>query len=238
MRHTISRYITGLLLCSTSSLLFAAPASQIQARYDVIGYGMTLANITETYTRKEDTYQIESVTKAVGFLARIKPETVRVISQGKITPQGLIPLNFSMTREHDTDKNTIARFNWEKTILTHIDYKGINDMPLPPGTQDKLSLLYHLPLLAKSDQAEFKFNISDGNNLEVYSFTIAPEEQNVRVPLDTFKARFISSTPVGDQMKYEIWLATERNNVPCKIVVTDSKGGKLTQVLTQLTITP
>ena len=44
----------------------------------MIGFGMTLANISETFTRTDDSYQIESVTKAVGLLARIKPETIRV----------------------------------------------------------------------------------------------------------------------------------------------------------------
>ena len=56
----------------------------------------------------------------------------------------------ALTREIDTHKNASAKFNWEKSILTHHDYKGVNDMPLPKGTQDRLSLLYHLPLLLKS----------------------------------------------------------------------------------------
>jgi hypothetical protein len=239
MGQTIARCITALLLCCTSPLLLAASASQIQANYDVIGYGMTLANITETFSRKEDNYESESVTKAVGLLARIKPETVRVTSQGKITPQGLVPLSFSMTRVHDTDKNASAKFNWEKAVVTHNDYKGLNDLPLAKGTQDRLSVLHHLSRLVKSDQAEFKFSITDGNNMDDYSFNFSPQESDVTVPLGTFKTRYISSSSSNpDAMRYEIWLATEHDNVPCKIIVTDSKGGKLTQVLTQLTITP
>jgi len=238
MRQTVSRHLTALLLCCTSLPLLGAPASHIQASYDVIGFGMTLANITETFTRTQDGYQIESITRAVGLLARIKPETVRVTSHGKITAQGLAPLGYTLTREVDTHKNASAKFNWETAVLTHNDYKGLNDLPLAKGTQDRLSLLYHLPLLAKSGQSEFKFSITDGNNLEAYSFSLAPEEQAVRVPLGTFKTRYISNTPIGDTVKYEIWMATERDNFPCKIIVTDSSGGKLTQVLTQLTITP
>jgi len=239
MRHTMKRYISVLLLCVASQPVLAEPASRIQANFDVIGFGMTLANITETFNRKDDSYQIESVTKAVGLLARFKPETVRVTSQGKITPQGLIPLSFSMTREVDTDKNASAKFNWEKAILTHTDYKGVNDLPLAKGTQDRLSVLYHLTRLVKSAQAEFKFSLTDGNNIDDYSFNFSPKESDVTVPLGTFKTRYISaSSPNPDAVKYEIWLATERDNIPCQIIVTDSKGGKLTQVLTQLTITP
>jgi len=239
MRHTIKRYISVLLLCVASQPALAEPASRTQANFDVIGFGMTLANITETFTRKDDSYQIDSVTKAVGLLARFKPETVRVTSQGRITPQGLVPLSFAMTREVDKDRNASAKFNWEKAILTHNDYKGVNDLPLAKGTQDRLSVLYHLTRLVKSDQSEFKFSLTDGNNIDDYIFNFSPQESDVTVPLGTFKTRYISaSSPNPDAVKYEIWLAIERDNVPCQIIVTDSKGGKLTQVLTQLTITP
>lgn len=238
MKQTITRYAAVLLLCITSQPLLAEPASKIQAGYDVIGFGMTLANISETYTRTGDSYRIESTTKAVGMLARLKPETIHVTSHGKITPQGLLPLGYVLTRETDTNKNASAKFNWGKSILTHTDYKGVNDLPLPKGAQDRLSVLYHLPLLVNSENAEFKFSITDGNNLEAYNFNLSPKEGEVTVPLGTYKTRYVKSTPVGEEVTYEIWMATEHNYFPCKVIVTDSKGGKLTQVLTQLTVTP
>jgi hypothetical protein len=237
MNHSLSRCF-AVLLCIVALPALAEPASKIQASYDVIGFGMTLANVTETYTRTDDSYQIESVTKAVGMLARFKPETIRVTSHGKITPQGLLPFRYTLTRETDTHKNASAKFNWEKGIPTHIDYKGVNDMPLPKGTLDRLSLLYHLPFLLQAAPADFNFSLTDGNNLEAYSFSLSPNEKEITVPLGTYKTRHITSTPVAEEIKYDIWLAIEYNNYPCKIIVTDSKGGKLTQVLTQLTITP
>lgn len=238
MKQSIDRSFAVLLLCIISMPLLAAPASKIEASFEVHGFGMTLATISETFTRTEDSYRIESVTKAVGLLAQLKPETIHVVSHGKITAQGLQPLGYSLTRKADTHKNASAKFNWETGTLTHNDYKGIQDLPLPKGTQDRLSVLYHLPLLVQPGEAEFKFSMTDGNNLEDYSFNLAAETQNVRVPLGKFQARLISNTPIGETVKYEIWMALERDNFPCKIVVTDAKGGKLTQVLTGLTITP
>ncbi len=238
MKHLVSRAVAALLLCIASQVLLAEPASKIQASYDVLGFGMMLANISETFIRTGDSYQIESVTKAVGLLARLKPDTVRVSSHGKITAQGLVPLGFSLTREVGTHKNASAKFNWEKSIVTYTDYKGVNDLPLAKGTQDKLSLLYHLPLLVKMDQTEFKFAIADDNNLEDYSFSLNTEEHNILMPMGTFKTRYISNTPVGKQVKYEIWMATAHAYFPYKIIVTDAKGGQLTQVLTNISITP
>ena len=238
MKPTVATCLTALSLSLISLVTWAEPATKIQASYDVIGFGMTLANITETFTRTQDTYQIESITQAVGMLARFKPETIRVISRGKFTTQGLQPLAYSLVREVDTHKNASAKFNWDKSTLTHTDYKGVNDLALPVGTQDRLSVLYHLPMLSKAIQSEYKFNITDGNNLEPYDFNLAPDEREVTVPLDTYKTRYVSNIPVGEEVKYEIWLAIDRHYFPCKIIVTDAKGGKLTQELTKLTITP
>lgn len=237
MKQTLARLL-ALCLLSLNMHAQAEPASKIQASYDVVGFGMTLAKITETFTRTQDSYQIDSVTKAVGMLARFKPETVRVSSHGKITAQGLIPLAYSMTREIDTGKNASALFNWETATLTHKDYKGINDMPLPKGTQDRISVLYQLSLLAKTTQDTQNFSITDGNNLQAYSFHYSTKEREISVPLGSYKSRNVSNTPVADGVQYEIWMASELDNYPCKIIVTDSSGGKLTQVLTGLTITP
>ena len=90
------------------------------------------------------TIRFDSVTKAVGLLARIKPETVRVYEPGQDHRTGPRPLSFALTREVDTQKNASAKFNWEKSVLTDHDYKGVNDLPLAKGTQDGLSVLYHL----------------------------------------------------------------------------------------------
>jgi hypothetical protein len=238
MKRALAFFIVVLVLELSPQPARADLPSSIQAEYDVIGFGMTLANITETFTRDGDNYRIESITKAVGLLARFKPETVRVSSQGKITPSGLQPLAFSMTRELDTGKNASAKFNWEKSIVTQTDYKGVNDYPLPKGTQDRLSLLYHLPLLLRTEHPDLKFSITDGNNIEAYSFAVLPETQKIRVPLGAFSTRLITNIPIGDEMKYEIWLTDDQNAFPCKIIVTDTGGGKLTQVLTALTVTP
>lgn len=234
----ILNYFAFIVFAIGSSLAHAELPSRIQASFDINGFGMTLAKISETFSRDGDTYQIESVTKAVGFLARFKPETVRVTSHGKITANGLQPLGFAMTRELDTGKNASAKFNWDKAILTHNDYKGIIDMPLPKGTLDKLSLLYQLSQMAKSGKNELKLNVTDGNNLETYSFSTAAESHSIEVPLGTFKTRLVTNTQLADEMKYEIWMAEEREYYPCKIIVTDTAGSKLTQVLTDLSITP
>lgn len=238
MRHIASICFSAIVLCVGSQPAMAELPGKIQAQYDVIGFDIKLAKMSETFTRTKDSYQIESITKAVGLLARLKPETVRVISQGKISRQGLVPLNYSLSRNVAAHKNTSATLNWETSVINLKDHKGIIQRPLAIGTQDRLSVLYHLPLVSKSAKTEFKFSITDGNSLDDYIFILTPEETSVSVPLGTYKARHIYGTSTSSAVKYDIWMSSELDYFPCKIIVTDAKGGKLTQVLTHLTVTP
>ena len=238
MRYIVSICMSAILLCAGTRPAMAELPGKIVAHYDVIGFDIKLAEISETFTRTADSYQIESITKAVGILARLKPETVHVISQGKIHAQGLTPLSYSLSRDVAAHKNTHATLNWETAKISLNDYKGLVERPLPQGTQDRLSVLYHLPQVSKSDYTEFKFSITDGNSLDDYTYTLTPEETSVSVPLATYRTRHIYGTSTSSAVKYDIWMAGELDNFPCKIIVTDAKGGKLTQILTHLTVTP
>lgn len=237
MSKFFTHCFTALLLSLSAKALHAAPASHIQANYDVMGYGMRLISISETYTRTQDHYQIESVSKAVGLLARIKPETIRVTSKGLVTAQGLRPQSFTNRRELDTERNTSAIFNWDTATVIHHDYLGERTAALPAGTQDRLSAMYQFQFLPLQDMSVVNFTISNGRDLDKYSYHITPE-QNVTVPLGTFKTRYLAIPKQEDGSTFEIWLATELGNIPCKIVITDTDGNKATQVLTGLSITP
>ncbi len=237
MTQKFLRWFAVLLLSVGSHALYAAPASRIQANYDVTGYGVKLIEVSETYTRTQDHYQIESVSRAVGLLARFKPETIRATSRGLVGAQGLRPLNYSNKRELDTQRNTAATFNWDSATIIHSDYQGERSLALPAGTQDRLSAMYQFQFLSLQDMSEVKFTITNGRDLDRYSYRITPE-QSVSVPLGTFKTRYLAIPPQEDGSKFEIWLATELGNFPCKIVITDADGKKATQVLTGFSAVP
>lgn len=237
MTNNFLRGLAVLLLCMNAQALHAAPASRIQASYDVMGYGMKLISISETYTRTQDHYQIESVSRAVGLLARFKPEVIRVISKGIITAHGLRPLSYTNQRELDTQRDTSATFNWDTGTIIHKDYQGERSAALPADTQDRLSAMYQFQFLPLQNMSEVSLTITNGRDLDHYSYHITPE-QTVSVPLGTFKTRYLAIPKQEDGSTFEIWLATELGNFPCKIVITDADGNKATQVLTGLTVVP
>lgn len=245
----IARMFLWLLVCIVAQQAQAAPQpraasssaqnqiERIQASYDVLKGSIKVAAISETYTRKQDRYQIESVSKAVGLLAMIKPETVRTTSEGTLTAKGLRPLTFIQTRELDTERNVRADLDWGANRITLTDRNGKRTQPLHGPTQDRLSTMYQFMFAGMQDATAFSFNMTNGSKVDEYGYRITPN-QSVTVPLGTFKALYLVSTPEAGLKQTEIWLATEHANFPYKMVVTESNGDKLTQVLTRFDVEP
>jgi Protein of unknown function (DUF3108) len=243
VRYWRALHLIGwLVLCSIVQPLFAASSasaspSRLEVSYDVLKGNIRAATITETYTRTQDHYRIESVSKAVGLLALFKPETIRIISKGTVTAKGLRPLIFTSTRELDADRNASADFDWEAGRITLNDRNGKRSLPLPGGTQDRLSAMYQFMFAPLKNADVYDFNMTNGSKVDIYNYRITPD-QSVTVPLGTFKALYVASVPEPDSSRTEIWLATEHDNFPYKMTITDSDGDKITQVLTSFKLTP
>jgi hypothetical protein len=234
------RLIVWLLLCCTMPAIaapeIAATPSRLQVSYDVIKDGIRGATMTEIYTRMHDGYHIESVSKAVGILALIKPETIRVVSEGTVTTKGLRPITFTNKRELDVERNVSANFDWEANRITLNDRNGKRTLPLPAGTQDRLSAMYQFMFLPLKNTA-LDFYMTNGSKVDIYNYLLTPN-QSVTVPIGTFKALYVASLSKAGESRTEIWLATEHENFPYKMVITDPDGGKFTQVLTRFDFTP
>lgn len=231
------RLLAACLLLSLSAPLLAAPPSRIQASYDVLKGGIRVATINETFTRLQDRYAIESVSKAVWPLTIFKAETIRVNSAGVITPHGLRPATYTSSRKLDSDRNTRADFDWENHRITLNDRAGKRTLPLPAGTQDRLSAMYQLMYLPLQNMPLLKFYMTNGSKVDDYAYVITLN-QSVTVPLGTFKAVYAASPHEKNASRTEIWMAAEHDNFPYKVVITEPDGGQFTQVLTQIEFTP
>ena len=211
--------------------------ARIEASYDVTTKGVKIAMITEKFTRTDNHYRIESVTKPVGLLALFKPDTLYVVSEGDITAQGLRPQNFVYKRSQETLKNTEANFDWNQSTLMLNDRYGQRVEPLPAGTQDRLSVQYQFRYVSfLRDRKDVTMHITNGSKIDTRQYLIHPK-QMLTVPLGTLETLYLSTPPQETAWKTEIWLSVENGNFPCQIMVTEDNGDQLTQVLTALSIT-
>jgi len=222
------------MLCAASA--FAAPPDSVQATYDVYKNGLRV-EIKEAYTRDKDRYTLSSVWAPTGLLAVIKPEKIFIDSSGMIGKQGLQPLHFNHRRERDESKNSRAEFDWNGKQLTLIHHAQRTTVALPGGTQDRLSAMYQFMFLPLQNAATLDFPMTNGEKLDNYHYAIT-HNQTVNVPAGEFKAIYLDSQDKPGERRTEIWLATQLNNLPCKMTITEANGDQLTQVLSKFEIKP
>lgn len=216
---------------------FAAPPGSVQASYDIYKGGMKVGQIEEVYKRVKDSYTLSSTTTPVGLLAMFKPEKVFIDSSGLIGTQGLKPLRFNHRRERDESKESRAEFDWEAKQLTLIHQTQRTVVALLNGTQDRLSAMYQFMFIPLQSAVTLDFPMTNGYKLDSYHYAIT-SSQKLKTPAGEFNTLYLDSRAKAGENRTEIWLATQHNNLPCKMIITDADGGQLIQVLSKLDIKP
>lgn len=232
------RALLTLLIVSVSFCLQAEPLPQrIEVSYDILKQGIKFAEVNEIFERKDDRYQIVSVTKPVGLLALFQPETIVVTSEGEVGETGLLPQHFTHRRTRNTEKNTSADFDWNRNELALSSRDGIKLLALPPFTQDRLSIMYQFVVQPPRSRLELQFYMTNGYKLEEYRYQLNPA-QAVQVPFGNLRSYYLYTPPQKTKWKSEIWLAIDHGFIPCKVVVTEDDGAQLEQVLRTLNMVP
>jgi len=232
------RILLALAIACLACGLHAEPLPQrIDASYDILKQDIKLAEVNETFERKDGRYRIVSVTKPVGLLALFQPETIVVTSEGEVTEQGLLPQHFTHRRTRNTEKNSSADFDWERNELTLSNQDGIKLLALQPFTQDRLSMMYQFVVQPPHSRLELRFDMTNGHKVDEYRYQLNPA-QTVQVPFGNLRSYYLYTQPQKTQWKSEIWLAIDHGYVPCKVVVTEDDGAQLVQVLRKLNMVP
>ena len=213
---------------------WAAPPQAITATYRLTKMGQPIAAARETFKREANHYRIESVSGAIGIFALFSKDKIRLLSHGEVTTEGLRPLHFEHHRGEDAGKRVIADFDWEKHRVTHhFDGKSEN-AELPPGSQDRISLLYQF-MFRPPQGAEIELAMSNGRQLGRYQYKVIGEEV-ITTPAGRFETVHLSKRSGERRDGTEVWLAKERHYFPVRITVDEKDGGALEQDLTSLEI--
>lgn len=225
-----------MLLVAGSS--YAATPSSIQASYNIYKADIKIGEINESFAiDKDNHYTIVSNARATGLVAIFRPGRIILRSNGLVDAHGLKPMSFSDVREGDEGRDSSAEFDWHTMKLTMIEHKQRTVVPLPEGTQDRLSAMYQFPFLSLDNSDKLSFHMTNGSKLDIYNYRVT-HDQRLTIPLGTFRALYIASVPQAGSNRTEIWLAGKHANFPYKMVITDPDGGQLSQVLTRIVSTP
>lgn len=226
-----------LMFCISAPATPAGAAQPISvfASYDVYKGRMKIGRIDESFTRDKDRYTLTSSTQAVGWLRFFNAGEIVISSSGLVGGQGLQPLLFNDQRERNMSRDRRAEFNWDAKQLTLTQHDQHNTVALPEGTQDRLSAMYQFMFLPLKIDTALNFPMTNGAKLDDYHYLISSGE-TLNTPAGDFKTLYLDSQTKAGESRTEIWLGTEHNNFPCKMIITDADGDQLTQILSKLEI--
>lgn len=212
----------------------AAP-SRIDAEYAISTAGLVIGRVVEHFERDGSRYRIESVTRSEGFLKPLLDETVTLRSEGRVGARGLEPRLFEQRRARDPGRDVRATFDWEAGRMRS-EYRGeTRTEPLPPGTQDRLSVLYQFMNMGPPAD-EVRLAMSNGRKVEHYAYRKVGEAllQTPAGELDTLHYERVTES--ARESRAELWLARDRHLVPVRILFEDARGLRLEQSLLSLTV--
>ena len=226
--------LLGLLLPAVPVL--SAPQS-VHAQYAVSLNATPVGVMQDVFEMRDGRYSIVSETHATGVLALVQRRPARVTSNGEVDRAGLRPLAFEATRGNSDARRVRADFDWTAQTLT-LSHDGRSETAaLPPGAQDRLSVMYQFLFLNADQVRDLKFAMTNGRKIDQYRYTISPD-----TALDTPMGRLavihlIKQRAPGDTAT-EIWLAREHAMLPVKMRIIEDDGSRYEQVIIKIDMPP
>ena len=164
-------------------------------------------------------YVLKATTSTVGIAKLFKSYELNQYSNGSYSKDGLQPELFTEERKEKigTQRNAVE-FDHD---AQRARFSNGLDVPLPPETQDILSVMYQFPPLAHTEIAEV--SVSNGKKIEHYRFEIAANE-TIDTPLGKLLTVHLHKMHAANEEGLDIWLAREYRLFPVKMSFTEKNG--------------
>lgn len=175
---------------------------------------------------EDGSYRLYGMTETSGLAALFKTVRFENESRGRLVAGGLQPEHY-LSRKNGKDANENADFDWSSPqVLLSRDGQV---RAISPGTQDILSLNYHLAYLRQPESGA-TVGVVTGKKYERYALDSLGEEE-IDTPAGRFRTLHLRA--MTDSVT-EIWLALDHHRLPVKIRFTDKKGDVFEQIATEL----
>lgn len=164
-------------------------------------------------------YMLKALTRTVGLVRLFKSYELNQYSNGSYGKYGLQPELFTDQRKDrlGTQQNVVELDHTEQRAR----FSRGGEVPLPPDTQDILSIMYQFPPLKGVEIASV--HVSNGRKIEQYEFEIATEEE-VDTPIGRLLAVRLRKIHAPNEEGLEIWLAREYRLFPVKMRFIEKNG--------------
>src|SRR5687767_7870746 len=203
----VSLALLGLLawLATASCAVFATPKS-VKLTYGGYMNGMAIGVITEHFDIDGGAYRISSDTRPIGLAAFVQRQPLRFVSRGQVTREGLRPDHFEARRNPNDAPQITAEFDWSQPLVTLKHGGKLESFALPPGTQDRLSIMYQFMFMRLDRIRVVEFPMTNGRKLDRYRYRITPDVE-IDTALGKLKTlHLVKEREPGDNAA-EVWLS-------------------------------
>ena len=219
-----------------STLAFSKELPNIlELKYELSQNGESLGTVIEKFMIDEaGNYRIESTTKGIGLYALFGDRVL--ISEGKISFEGLKPKRFEVHQGSNASKNAIVDFDWDNQILI-TQYKGSETKEnIENKTQDLISYLYQFNY-ENFDEPIIEFVAATGKKYKKYQFRVIDKKVALSLGNTNFETTSIQSIAEKDgKPETQIWLSNKLYKLPIRIRYQEKNGSTLEQNLVQTNI--
>jgi hypothetical protein len=187
------------------------------------GDGLPVGKTVHSWKMEDGHYLLASDAETTGLVDVFSPQRLRYVSQGRITPQGLRPDSFVITRtRRGKTEAARARFDWDNGQILYGYAHDRKVAALTEGAQDLMSLAYHFALMPPRP-GRLRVPVTSGKGFETYEIEVFPEEV-IDTPIGQLRTLPVKQIARPGKEHFEMWLAVQYNYLPVRLRHYDREG--------------
>ena len=223
--------LAGAAVASATSS--GAPKT-VRATYTASMNGMTIGAISEQFEADGGTYRIVSETRPMGLATFLQRQPLKFVSTGEVTREGLRPAHFEGRRSAGDPPQVSADFDWAQGQI-YLKHNGkAESVPITTNAQDRLSIMYQFMFVAQPEKArQIDFWMTNGRKFDQYRYRITPDVE-LDTPLGRLKTLHLVKQREPGSGHAEVWLSTQHQHVPVKVVIIERDGMRFEQIIQTL----
>jgi hypothetical protein len=196
--------------------------------------GRSVARLEYRLVNEGDRYELRTDAEAEGLISLVYSGTLTQLSTGRLGPAGLEPLRYAELRPRRPERAV----TFQPAARRLLPLGGGAPVPMPAGTQDRLSVFYQLGLMARADPAAFgagtavEVPVATMREVRIERFQVVGDDVLV-VPGGPIRAlHLFRPTPEGtSDPRIDLWLGYDFEMLPVRLRIEDPSKGVLDQVI-------
>jgi len=194
----------------------------------------SVARLEYRLVNQGDRYELRTDVRAEGLISLVYSGTLSQVSVGGLGPNGLEPARYVEIRSKSSER--VVNFDRKLGQLMSLD--GSPPVPMPVGTQDRLSVFYQLGLMMRRESSTviagqvIEMPVASMRAVQRERFVVVGEEM-LMAPGGPIRALHLQRpVPAGSRdPRIDLWLGYDFEMMPVRLRLEESSDRVLDQVI-------